>query len=308
MMKELIFTSNRETSELIISSFYAVGINSLRIEDTNAINEFDDSTKMWDYFDDSILFSPNDSVSIIAYINESDIDESLNLILQDLKQMNVYDYEYKIKDYIDINWLNEWKKYYSTQTIGRYRVIPHWEKGFIETNNHNIDIYIEPGYAFGTGEHDTTQMCLQIMSSIDLNGKSVVDIGTGSGILGIAAIKSGAKKVAFLDIDSDSIKMAKQNLAINLKKTGNHLFIKSNLLTEINEKFQVILANITADPLILLSEQIDKCAEKNTILVCSGIIASREKDVVDAYAKRGFNLIKKMEKNSWIALLLKSNV
>ncbi|HQC54238.1 MAG TPA: 50S ribosomal protein L11 methyltransferase [Clostridia bacterium] len=309
MLKEFIITTNTEGADFVVSSFFSYGIDSLKIDDPRAILDFNDLSKKWDYVDETILQrTKTDLVKISAFINLEDIDEIKELVLTDLQQIEGVSFSWEIKDYENVDWLEEWKKYYSPIEVGQYTVVPIWQKDKVSiSSNNNTMIYIQPGNAFGTGEHETTKMCLELMSSIDINGKNVVDVGAGSGILGIAALKSGAQKVAFLDIDSACIKSSRTNLQLN-DETGQYLnravFYKSNLLEKAQNDNQIILANMTADLLINLSKNILNYITKPGYLICSGIIENRNTEVIDAFKCKGFSLMKWIKENAWIALLL----
>ncbi|NLZ25759.1 MAG: 50S ribosomal protein L11 methyltransferase, partial [Clostridiales bacterium] len=193
------------------------------------------------------------------------------------------------------DWENEWKKYYKPIKTKNITVVPGWID-YTPSDGEKI-IRLDPGKAFGTGEHATTRMCLELMP--DVKGKKVLDIGCGSGILGISAKLCGADDVYMCDLDPDSVEFSKQNADIN----GVELTVeKADLLEKTELKGDVIFANITADILIRLSEGIIKHLNDGATVILSGIIESREDDVKKAYEKLGLKLMDRMEEGDWRAL------
>lgn len=315
MKKEISILTTREGAEFIISAFFSQGIDGLKIDDPSTLQEVLSNVKNWDYLDKNLLeASMNlDEVTITAYINNDDVVKLLKLVLEEIssiKGVNFGSMKVDIRSHLETNWLEEWKKYYKPIISGKFLIIPIWQKQVTEYGE-KIPIYINPGSAFGTGEHDTTKMCLELMSEVNFSGKNVADVGSGSGILGIAALKNGANICTFLDIDSSTLMSAKNNFDNNFinvfedsnnKINNNVSFIKSDLLISDSNQYDIILANITAEPLIKLSGNINKNFSHG-IIICSGIINENKNDVINAYTKEGFTLEKVLVSNSWVAIL-----
>ena len=158
--------------------------------------------------------------------------------------------------------------------------------------------------AFGTGEHETTSMVISLMQKYVASANTVIDVGTGSGILGIAAAKLGAKKVVMTDIDYVAVKSAKHNCEINGVADKCEVDL-NNLLDDKNITGELVLANITADVLLILSESIPKHIAKGGVMVMSGIIKSRVNEVIDRYSSIDFELLERRDEGEWIALVMR---
>ncbi|NLT18074.1 MAG: Ribosomal protein L11 methyltransferase [Firmicutes bacterium ADurb.Bin080] len=322
MKKELSVLISRTGADYIVSSFFSLGITELKINDSNAINEVISSNIVWDYIDDKLIVPGEDTVEIIAYLEESNIEKTIEYIKNEMNSLTEVNYEkieFSVNDFIDIDWLSEWKKYYKPIRCGKILVVPSWLRDS-EQFEGSIPVFIKPGCSFGTGDHESTRMCLELLSKLELAEKSLADVGSGSGILGISALKLGGSKCCFFDIDLDSLSEAKNNYIINFCSNlefscddnyfarKNVFFVKSNLLNESKKKFDIILANITADPLIKLSKDIKNHLMPNGFMICSGIIEKYRDYVVQAYEKEGLLLEREVVDNGWIAQLYKFSV
>jgi ribosomal protein L11 methyltransferase len=202
----------------------------------------------------------------------------------------------------DADWENNWKQYYKPITVGGLQIVPEWLKD--RRDESLIPIYLDPGMAFGTGEHETTRMCLELLQELDLKDKTVYDIGCGSGILGIASALLGAKAARLSDIDPTSVLTAKKNAEKN--GVSHRLTVRlSDLLSSgAEEMADIVAANISADILIRLSNGISKVLKPGGAAVLSGIISQRLAEVEDAYIKAGFKLVRERTVGDWSAVSL----
>ena len=195
-------------------------------------------------------------------------------------------------------WVEKWKETFRPIETGKLVICPEWQS--VETDKTVFSF--DTGVAFGTGQHETTSMCLEIAESIDLSGKTILDVGCGSGILGLCALLLGAKSAELVDIDVQATDVAKHNAEINGLATK--CSIKTGSLTEkTNGKFDVVFANLTADILQLLREEISKVVKHGTLLVLSGILDIKLDEVLQAYQGE-FEVLRTCEKGEWRALLL----
>ena len=192
-------------------------------------------------------------------------------------------------------WADNWKKFFKTTEIGEKLVIrPSWEE--YDNKDNRVVLSIDPGAAFGTGTHATTKMCLQLLESYINNGTTMLDIGSGSGILSIAGVLLGAEKADGVDIDPVAVKVATENAELNNVDNKTN-YILGDLCDKISEKYDVVCANIVADVIISLLENVEQFMKDDSVFICSGIIDIRENDVKLAFQKFGFEIIEDVEKN-----------
>lgn len=200
------------------------------------------------------------------------------------------------------DWIEIWKKHYRPIELGKIVVCPAWIE--YEPKAGQEKVLIDSNMAFGTGEHETTSMVIEIMQKYIEGANTVIDVGTGSGILGISAAKLGAKKVVMTDIDYVAVKTAEHNVTLNGVSDKCEVFL-NNLLDEKEIKGELVLANITADVLLVLSENIVNNVAIGGHIVMSGIIKSRYDEVLKKYSYLGFSFEEKKEKGEWVALAMK---
>lgn len=200
----------------------------------------------------------------------------------------------------ETDWVNEWKQYFHVTHVGDTLVIkPSWEEYIPKAGEHVIKI--DPGMAFGTGTHHTTNMCMARLEKVLPQGASVFDVGTGSGILAIAAALLGAKNVKAVDIDSVAVRVAKENVANN--DLADKIDVKEgDLLYGTEGKADVIIANIIADIIIMLLKDIPVKLNDNGIFLASGIIKDRQADIEAAAAEVGMQVDHVDEKGGWVVM------
>jgi len=198
----------------------------------------------------------------------------------------------------DQNWLQAWKKFFTPIPVeNTFLILPSWDKTNPEPY---LPIYIHPQMAFGTGHHSTTYLCLSFIAELKPNPSIYfLDLGTGSGILGIACAKLGMRGIG-LDIDPTALDNARLNVRLNKVE---HLFsVKSGTIKRVETKFDLILANILATPLIKMAPFIVQALNPQGILILSGILQEQAAQVIDAYTGLGLNLVEKRGKEEWIGL------
>lgn len=257
-----------------------------------------------DLIDEELLQKDRTQALIHLYIKPSDNpSEAVSFLSERLKASNI---AYEI-DRLNCNmedYLNNWKKYFKPTNIGeKILICPSWETA--KNLDNRTLLKIDPGLAFGTGTHETTRLCLELLEKYVDKEKTVLDIGCGSGILSIAALLLGAKTAIGVDIDELAIKTAKENACIN-GVSNKFLGICGNLTDKIDSKFDVIVANIVADVLIDLNQKIENYMNDNCVYIISGIIDSREDDVIKSL-KSNFKIIDRKIENGWVALAITQN-
>lgn len=296
---QVTITTTTFGSDIVSYILQEMGSEGVSIVDINDIRAVLTAKECWDYVDESILSYNDERVFVKGFFAE---DYDISEILTRLEELKVNAFEpvgslelitCKINSQ---DWENEWRKYYVPIEINNVVIVPAWLKydGKIPTQ-----IKIEPGMAFGTGTHETTGMCIALMQDFDLKGKLVADVGCGSGILGATALKLGAEKCFFNDIDMLAIKATEQNLQLNEIDSGYEVVCGDLVLGE--EKADIVIANITADILIRLCEKLNSYVKDGGVVIVSGIINARADDVRKAYAKY-FDEIRIEKKGEWQAM------
>lgn len=196
-------------------------------------------------------------------------------------------------------WENNWKQYFHTMEIGDRLVIkPKWED--YDNQGGRKVLSIEPGLAFGSGTHETTRLCLETLEPYITPDTTVLDIGCGSGILSIAALLLGAKRATGVDIDPLAVKTARENGLENGFSAPQYEVLCGNLATDVKGKFDVVVANIVADVIILFCKDVGRFLNDGGVFITSGIIDTREQDVLDAFRQYGFTVTARHTKNGWV--------
>lgn len=310
-----IFTTS-QAIERISDFLYELGITGLIIEDTSDIIEFlENNDKSWDYVDEDLIKKQNDEPCIKFYVSD-DIQgkEKLALVtngINELKKLNheidLGRLEIKLTNVSEADWANNWKKYYKPLKIGERIVIkPSWEE--YKANKEDLVIDMDPGMAFGTGTHETTYMCIELLQKYIKPNDIVFDIGCGSGILSIASAVLGAKKVTGVDFDSVAVAVAKDN--VNKNMLEDRVEIKCGDLTDvIYGKSNILVANIIADVIIKLTDSVHNFIMNDGLFISSGIIKQRENDVKTAIINKNYEIIETVSKGEWVTIVarLKSN-
>lgn len=197
------------------------------------------------------------------------------------------------------DWENNWKQYFHPIPVGEKLLIrPTWEDDF-EPGDRKV-LNIEPGLAFGTGTHETTRLCLETLEKHITPGVSVLDIGCGSGILSIASLLLGAEKAVGVDIDALAVKTAQENGEVNGMKEPEYTILQGNLTDKVKGKFDVVVANIVADVIIMFCKDVANFMKDGAVFITSGIIDTREQDVIDAFAKYGFTIKARHTNGGWV--------
>lgn len=254
-----------------------------------------------DLIDEELIKSDRTHSIIHIYMSkEVNPTESTEYITERLTALGI-EHEVCLDDISEEEWENNWKQFFKTTEIGKRLCIrPSWEE--YDNKTGRCVLSIDPGAAFGTGTHATTSMCLEALEELVTPDMTVLDIGSGSGILSIASVLLGANKAIGVDIDPVAVKVANENAKLN--KVGDKTeYILGNLDEKISDTFDIVVANIVADAIIALSQSASKRMSENGYFLCSGIIDIRANEVEDALKSRGFNIIRKYENNNWVAFL-----
>lgn len=238
---------------------------------------------------------------IHIYVSEEDNASESIEYLRELLNAEKIEYELVSVGVNDSDWADGWKKYFKCTEVGEKILIrPSWEE--YDKNTKRKVLSIDPGAAFGTGTHATTSLCLELLEGYVKDTTSVLDIGTGSGILSIGAVLLGAEKADGVDIDAQSVKVATENAQIN-GVSNKTKFVVGDLADKISGKYDIICANIVADVIIRLLENVKDYMKDSSVLITSGIIDMREEDVTKAFKKYGFRVEKRLTRENWCAFV-----
>ena len=305
ILKELTIESTHEASELVADLLWDISEQGVNIYDKQDLMDLIQTQGFWDYVD-AEAFNLDDKVYIKAYFKADEIDEKVEEVkarLAELKLRSLYPLgtlEMTINDVDDKAWFENWKKTYKPIECKKIMIVPKWIN---EEFKDKIVIKMDPGMAFGSGEHESTKMCLEFLQEIKVEGKSVVDVGCGSGILALSAKALGAKDIEAYDIDDIAVSAAK----INAKENGfEDIKIEySNLLEKSNKTFDVVLANITSEVLKMLAKSLRKYVNIDGIVIISGILESLEHEVLKAFTDLDFEVMDRKHKGEWVAFKLK---
>ena len=303
---EFTVKTTHEGAELVadvLGAYSTLGVSVLDVQDVLDLNA---SGKNWDYADENIL-KADKTVLVKAYIeieNEKSVEKEIINALSLLKAnspFNLGSLEMLKKAVDGDEWREKWKEFFRPINLGKIVVVPEWIK--YESKEGEIPVYIGSNMAFGTGEHETTSMCVEFLQKFIRPSDVVLDVGSGSGILGITASKLGAKEVVMTDIDECAVIASNENAKLN--GINNAKVLLKNLLDDEEVKGNIIVANIIAEVLICFATGIAKNLEDNGIIILSGILTDRIEKVVKAYEENGFTLLEKKIKGEWCALALK---
>ncbi len=255
-----------------------------------------------DLIDEDLTKKDRNHSVIHMYISEeSNFKEVQQYVSERLRFVGI-DFELSLQGVDDSDWAENWKKFFKVTPIGERLIIcPVWEK--YENKDNKTVLKIDPGAAFGTGTHATTYLCLQLLEKYVKNGMRVLDIGCGSGILGICSVLLGAEKCDGVDIDPTAVKVAKENAQINgvVEKSN---FICGDLADKIDGRYNIVCANIVADIIMRLNKDIKNYMQDGALYFTSGIIDVRVDEVRKSFNDCGLKIVEELKKDNWYAFVL----
>ncbi|MBE6583617.1 MAG: 50S ribosomal protein L11 methyltransferase [Ruminococcaceae bacterium] len=273
---------------------------NLLIED---LSDIDLKTCYGDLIDEKILNADKSHASVSWFVPlDSETAKKAAMLRAAVEKGGFSEYEVELIGHNEEDWANSWKEFYKPFKIGRIVIVPAWEK--YEAQDGEIIVSMDPGMAFGTGTHETTRLIIGLLQKYVKEGMSLLDVGTGSGILAICGAKLGANPCRAYDIDPMSVRVANENIAES-GLSGVISCEQSDLLTQVKNiagGYDIICANIVADIIIRMTPDVAPFMSQKTVLLVSGIIAERCDDVVNCFEQNGFKIVEKSIDNGWCAL------
>lgn len=314
-----IYTAT-EGIDILCASLMDIGIKGFVVKDSSDFKEFlENKDGKWDYIDDDLMDLSNCETCITVYLPDNsqgmEMMISLRALLKQIKsndENNVFGrLELELLQVKEEDWANNWKQYFKPLKVGNKLLVkPSWEE--YSNNDERIVLEIDPASSFGTGQHNTTKLCLELLEESLNSGDRVLDLGCGSGILSIGAMLLGASEITAVDIEQNAVETAIENAKKNNisqeKYTAYCGDIISNheLCEKIGGEYDLITANIVADVLIAMSSLFRKKLKNNGILIISGIIIERKDEVVNTVVESGFKVIETAEGDGWAAVKLQA--
>lgn len=290
--KRVSITTAEDNADIVASVLMDAGANGVELEGGSVPEATSDEY--------ALPKAATDSVVISAYFGEDGFDTLTEEIKSRLNEVFKQDSPpVSVKTVADTDWNENFKKNFTSfRAAGRFVIKPSWEQ--YDAKEDDIVLEIDPGMAFGTGDHESTRMCLELLQKHMVTGADVLDVGTGSGILGMAAVKLGAGRVLAMDYDPVSVNVAKENARIN----GVIMDIRqSDLLRNADGgPYNIVLANIVADILIRLNRDVSSFMTDKGIYILGGIIAERLEDVKASLILNGFDIIEALSMADWRAI------
>ena len=318
--KKYTIETTTAAEDFMSSMLMDLGIEGIEIEDNIPLSKEDQADMFIDFLPE---LPPDEGKSHVSFYVEDDGNDQTELLkqvkigLENLRSMvEVGSGVISSSETEDLDWINNWKKYFSSFTIEDILIKPTWEE-LKEEDKDKFLIEIDPGISFGTGKHETTQLCIrQLLKYIRGNETytpkekhpKVLDVGCGSGILSIVALKLGAREVVGTDLDADCMVSTKENMEVNHLELNLGTFYVGNLIddeklqeTVGTEDYEIVVANILADVIIPLSGVIKDNMKPGALFVSSGIINTKEDDVREALLANGFEILEVTHSGDWVA-------
>ena len=300
-----------EVEDIVISTLADVGVEGVEIEDKVPLTESDKKQMFVDILPDG---PSDDGIAYLNFYVEEDQDpqpllDRVKEALDELRMfMDIGECTITESQTEDKDWINNWKQYFHQFYVDDILIIPSWEEVKPEDKDKMI-IHIDPGTAFGTGMHETTQLCMRQLKKYVNKDTQILDVGTGSGILSIAALKLGAAHAVGTDLDPCAISAVKENLEANAVPVTDMDMILGNIIDDKTiqdevgyEKYDIVVANILADVLIPLTPVILHQMKKGGLYITSGIIDDKEESVVAAVKAAGLEVLEVTHQGEWVSV------
>ena len=325
--KKFMVKTTTEAEDIIISTLYDIGLEGAQIEDKVPLTPLEKEQRFVDILPDG---PEDDGIAYLSFFVEEKEDGTMELLgesvdtdtvvarmraeLDDLKAfLNIGEGSIMVSETEDIDWINNWKKYFHQFYIDDLLVIPSWEEVKPEDKDKKI-LHIDPGTAFGTGMHETTQLCIRQLKKHITPETELLDVGTGSGILSIVSLMYGIHHAVGTDLDPCAVEAVRENMETNHIPAEKFDMMIGNIITDKAvqdkvgyNKYDIVVANILADVLVPLTPVIVNQLKTGGIYITSGIIDNKEQTVVDAVKAAGLEVLEVTYQGEWVSVTARKN-
>ncbi|PWL90504.1 MAG: 50S ribosomal protein L11 methyltransferase [Lachnospiraceae bacterium] len=325
--KKFMVKTTTEAEDIIISTLYDIGLEGAQIEDKVPLTPLEKEQMFVDILPDG---PEDDGIAYLSFFVEEKEDGTMELLgesvdtdtvvarmqaeLEDLKSfLNIGEGSIMVSETEDIDWINNWKKYFHQFYIDDLLVIPSWEEVKPEDKDKKI-LHIDPGTAFGTGMHETTQLCIRQLKKYITSETELLDVGTGSGILSIVSLMYGIHHAVGTDLDPCAVEAVRENMETNHIPAEKFDMMIGNIITDKAvqdkvgyNKYDIVVANILADVLVPLTPVIVNQLKTGGIYITSGIIDNKEQTVVDAVKAAGLEVLEVTYQGEWVSVTARKN-
>ena len=316
-----------EAEDVIIASLYDLGLEGAQIEDKVPLSQWEKEQMFVDILptfkeDDGVAYlsffvEMDENGTLLLQDEETDAESILSMVKEELEYlksfMDIGEGTVTVDETEDIDWINNWKQYFHQFYIDDLLVIPSWEE-VKEEDKDKMILHIDPGTAFGTGMHETTQLCIRQLKKYITEDTVLLDVGTGSGILAILSLMYGAKKAVGTDLDICAIEATKENILANGIDPDKFEVMIGNIISEkeVQDKvgyecYDIVVANILADVLVPLTPVIVNQLKPGGVYITSGIIDDKETTVVEAVKAAGLEVVEVTYQGEWVSVTARKN-
>lgn len=314
--KQFRLKTTTQAEDIVSSMLADLGIEGVQIEDKIPLTEQDKEQMFVDILPD--IPDDDGTAYLTFYLNEEeDVAPVLMNVRKELEDMRAFldvgECTIEESETEDVDWVNNWKQYFHQFYIDDILVIPSWEKVKPEDSDKMV-IHIDPGTAFGTGMHETTQLCIRALKKYVTSETEILDVGCGSGILGMLALKFGAKHSLGTDLDPCAIDATHENMEVNGIRKDQYEVMIGNIIDDTTvqdavgyEKYDIVAANILADVLVPLTPVIIHQMKPGAVYITSGIIEDKENVVVEAVKAAGLEVLEVNHQGEWVSVVARKN-
>lgn len=304
---EVLIKVDPQAVEAVTDILYGLGAQGVAIDEPVDVQKLREDELYWDYIDEKLLENDTEETKIMAYFSEEEtnLPEKIAVIKEKIRNLTEFGLSIgsgtvELSNVNQEDWESAWKQYFKpVHVTDRIVVKPEWEE--YSPQEGEIVIEIDPGMAFGTGTHETTSMCINQIEKNLKAGDRVIDIGSGSGILSMASVLLGAEKATGVDLDPVAVRVALENVELNNLQDKIEI-LHGNLTDVIREKADIVVANIMADIILILLEDVREFIKDDGLFISSGIIQEKRAAVEARLLEKNFSIVEVETKGEWCAI------